>query len=488
MGKAFSQTNTEALFQSTAAAIDVDEWARYFALQTLMGIVDIYGTDNPHNIAFYQRSNDGRIVVLQNDWGYPFQTSTSASIYGKNNLFTILKLPVYNRLYQGHLLDLMNHVYNSAYLSRWAQHFTSVTGSSFDDAPSYADSRDASVRSQLAAQIPFAITSNGGKDFTVNTPSVTLEGQAWIDVHDIGLAGENNHLSVTWLDDQRWQIVVPLKANTNAINLVAYDCRGEQVALGNINVTTTVSGFPQRDYLRITELMYDPHPVTAAELAAGFSDNEDFEFIELMNTGPTNLSLLGVKFTAGVAFDFTTSTITNLAANQRVLVVSKKSAFAFRYGAGLPIAGSYSGHLDNSGELVRLVDSFGIVIQEFTYGNSGTWPVVARGQGRSLEVLNVNGDYSNPLNWQASLLDDGSPGNPATIRPAFAAVTQEGGRVHFRLQAAAHQAYTLRYADNMDNGPWQVLTTIPAGATTRSEDLIDTLPGTTQRFYRLTTP
>jgi len=100
MGKAFSLGGT-ALQQATPTVIDVDEWARYFALQTLLGVADIYGVDNPHNVAFYARPDNGRVVVLQNDWGFGFGLSTSASIYGKNNVFKILKLPGYRRLYQG---------------------------------------------------------------------------------------------------------------------------------------------------------------------------------------------------------------------------------------------------------------------------------------------------------------------------------------------------------------------------------------------------
>ncbi|HWH68456.1 MAG TPA: lamin tail domain-containing protein, partial [Candidatus Sulfotelmatobacter sp.] len=389
MGKAFGLSGA-ARQQAVAAAIDVDEWARYFALQTLVGVGDIYGVDNPHNIAFYARPDDGRVVVLQNDWGFAFGLYTGASIYGKNKVYEILSLPVYRRLYQGHLLDLMNSVYNSAYLSRWAQHFTKVTGADFSGVPGYAEARNAAVRAQLAAQIPFAITSNGGNDFTVNTPVVTLEGRGWINVHGIGLAGQTNLLGVTWLDDQRWQVQVPLAQGTNLIQLVAYDYRGAVVGQDSITVTTSLSGFSQRDYLRITEVMYHPSAPSASELAAGFTDREDFEFIELLNTGPTDVPLAGVRFTLGVTFDFTGSAVTTLAPAQRVVVVARRPAFACRYGTNCLVAGAFTGHLDNGGEMVRLVDSYGNIIQEFSYDDSGSWPSAADGEGSSLEVLNAN--------------------------------------------------------------------------------------------------
>jgi len=42
-----------------------------------------------------------------------------------------------------------------------------------------------------------------------------------------------------------------------------------------------------------------------------------------------------------------------LAPAQRVLIVKNKAAFDFRYGTNLPVAGEYSGSLNNGGELIR---------------------------------------------------------------------------------------------------------------------------------------
>jgi hypothetical protein len=239
MGKALSLSGT-ALPQAAAAAIDVDEWARYFALLMLVGVTDVYGVDNPHNMYFYARPNDGRMVALQNDWKSAFVQAATASIYGIDNVFKVLELPGCRRLFQGHLLDLIDSTYNSAYLARWAEHFSQVTGVDFSAVPGYADARGAAVRKQLAAAIPFSITSNGGTNFTVTTPAVTLEGQGWINVYAIGLAGSADLLPVVWLNDQTWQATVPLAAGSNNIQLVAYNYRGVQVGQATVAVTGIV--------------------------------------------------------------------------------------------------------------------------------------------------------------------------------------------------------------------------------------------------------
>jgi len=108
-------------------------------------------------------------------------------------------------------------------------------------------------------------------------PTATLNGRGWINVHDIRSAGQTNALPITWLDDQRWQITLPLQAGANDLLLLAFDYHGAQVGQDSITVTTTVSEFPQRDFLRITELMYHPPAPGAAEIAAGFADGDDFE-------------------------------------------------------------------------------------------------------------------------------------------------------------------------------------------------------------------
>ena len=53
------------------------------------------------------------------------------------------------------------------------------------------------------------------------------------------------------------------------------------------------------DALRITEINYNPHDPTAAERAVNpRCDNDDFEFIELVNTGAT-LDLAGMHSSTG---------------------------------------------------------------------------------------------------------------------------------------------------------------------------------------------
>lgn len=163
--------------------------------------------------------------------------------------------------------------------------------------------------------------------------------------------------------------------------------------------------------LRITELMYNPLPQNAL-------DGDEFEFIELQNTGSDTLDLSGVSFTSGIAFDFAGGPVTTLSPGGFVLVVKNRSAFESRYGQALSglIAGEYDGKLANTGENVTLADYWSGTIAEFEYGDDSGWPVAADGGGHSLVPLDSalpaepQGSLNYPGNWRASTYLHGSPG------------------------------------------------------------------------------
>lgn len=488
MGKAFSLSGA-ALQNAIAPAVDVEEWARLFAMQNLFGIGDIYGVDNPHNVAFYVRPDDGRVVALQNDWQFAFGLGTTASIYGRQNVFKMLNLPVYRRVYQGQLLDLLDAVGDSAYITRWAQHYSAATGENYTGAPGYIASRSASIRTQLAPQIPFEITSNSGNPFSVSTPSATLQGRAWINVREIRLAGQTYPLPIQWLDAIQWRVQAPLNIGENPITLIAYDYSGASVGEDSIVITSTASGFAQRDNLRITELLYHPSEPNAAEAGAGFVDKNSFEFIELMNVGSSNLSLVGVRFTAGITFDFSGSSVTNLEAGARLLLVQSRSAFEFRYGTNLPVAGEYSGQLDNAGELIQLVDSFGGIIHQFAYDDAAPWPTQADGQGPSLEIVDPGGNYGDAANWRVSAVSGGTPGRNSAVTPLFLAIRYEGAQIQMDFEAVAGRSYTVYWSENLSEGQWSTLTTVAPGISTRIETIRDEMAiQNRQRYYMLSTP
>ena len=100
---------------------------------------------------------------------------------------------------------------------------------------------------------------------------------------------------------------------------------------------------------------------------------------------------------------------TTLAPGARVLIVSNEAAFEARYSPGLNVAGHYTMRLNNDGEHLAIVDTQYGAIQDFTYNDAAPWPTTPDGQGPSLEVIDIWGDYDDPANWRASGPVGGTP-------------------------------------------------------------------------------
>ncbi len=221
-----------------------------------------------------------------------------------------------------------------------------------------------------------------------------------------------------------------------------------------LNQATFTVGNP---LLRITELHYHSAAPSAAEISAGFTDNSDFEFIELRNSGNATCPLAGVHFTQGITFDFTASPIAQLSAGQYLLLVKNRAAFEYRYGQGLPIAGEYGGKLDNAGERIELADAVGTVLLSFVFDTQSSWLLAADGAGPSLEVIDPQGDLNNPANWRASSAAGGSPGiaNPEPA-PGLQLQALEPGRIRLRFERNATMGYTVYGRASLSSGNWQV--------------------------------
>ena len=146
--------------------------------------------------------------------------------------------------------------------------------------------------------------------------------------------------------------------------------------------------------LRITEMHYHPADPTAGEVAAlpplPVPDADDFEFIEVLNTGSSAVDLDGFAFTDGIDFSFPA---VSLDPGAYAVVVQNQASFEARYGTGLPVVGEYMpDNLSNGGERVILEDSFGVAIHDFTYDDKDPWAELPDGDGPSLEVVDTEGD------------------------------------------------------------------------------------------------
>jgi hypothetical protein len=189
--------------------------------------------------------------------------------------------------------------------------------------------------------------------------------------------------------------------------------------------------------LVISEIMYNPEQPSISELnAMPELNNNDFEWIEVQNIGPTSIDLEELRFTKGIEFDFSESPTKKIEPGQRLILVANVAAFNLRYGyPSTPqfVAGTFSKNLSDSGERIKLSFGAGTPVIDFNYDDNSPWPERADGEGFSLVLISPdsNSDHNDANNWRLSSEIGGSPGKEATVveGQTFATWSAENGGV-----------------------------------------------------------
>ncbi|YCM44659.1 lamin tail domain-containing protein [Verrucomicrobiaceae bacterium 227] len=383
--------------------LDVDQFLRSFAVQILFGIGDNYSSGSSHNAMFYQRPGDGKFLYFPWDMDFAFSQGATSSITPSGDLNKLLTSPANRRAYYGHLQDIVSTSYNSGYLSPWATHYSCfLPTENLSGFISYINTRSSYALSQINNAIPqvtFGLTTGNG---STSDSTFTVEGDGWVDVREIRLAGTPGALPVTWLDTNSFRFDLPVQPGTRTYTIEAYDFEGALIGFDNITVTGNGTVAPAAaGLLVISELMYHP-------------DVEAYEFLEFLNTSELTLDLEGMTFTEGIAYTFPAVL---LPPGERIVLARDHSAFRSRYGNTPLVAGEYqapdgSNKLSDKGEQLTLLDALGSLILDFSYRDDAPWPTSADGEGYSLELINATSgiDPSDPMNWRSSRQINGTPG------------------------------------------------------------------------------
>jgi len=147
----------------------------------------------------------------------------------------------------------------------------------------------------------------------------------------------------------------------------------------------------------ISEIHYNPSP--------GQGLDEDYEFIELCNTGQTPADLSMWRIDDGVVCTIPNGTL--LLPGECLVIAADADTYAH---LDCQVLAWESGKLSNGGETLRLVDNNGFWVDCVTYNDEGVWPIEADGKGSSLVLAAVDSPNHIPTNWAASQAAGGSPG------------------------------------------------------------------------------
>ncbi len=224
-----------------------------------------------------------------------------------------------------------------------------------------------------------------------------------------------------------------------------------------LSEATYVVGNPR---VMVSELHFHPEDPSFEEMAFGYLDADEFEFIEIHNPRTTTFTLDGLRFVDGVDFDFTRSSIRRLSPGASLLLVKNRVAFEMRYGKGLPIAGEFTGNFSNSGERVALADSDNQVLIEFSYDDGE--PVFKSGDGSGYTLIAVE-DADNPNEetyWKTSEAMGGTPGQHSELysyERLVPDITVEGDRILIECSVPVTGLFGLFVTEDLRLEEWNLL-------------------------------
>lgn len=229
-----------------------------------------------------------------------------------------------------------------------------------------------------------------------------------------------------------------------------------------------------------------PGPLVINEI--NYHSADDFnpeDWIELFNTGASTIQLAGWEFRDEE--DTHSFSLPELELTPGGYLVLCRDTTAFN--AHFPQVTNRVGELDfglsGDGELVRLYDPEGILIDSLVYDDVPPWPAAADGDGPTLELLRA--DYNNalPTAWQASTAQHGTPGALNSVSGGVITdldIAWSGGAIILYWSAVPTAEIYRIYAS--DQPYFEVAGLTPVATCTGTTCTL--LPGGTYGFYRVT--
>ena len=419
MDAANTSLSGEAYTALMDSMVDVNEWSRVFAVEKIIGNGDSYGNGGGQNMYTGKPEGDRwKMLLWDIDFAFAASPASSDMYYWSDwPLQRIFTHPPFQRVYYQTLLDAVNGPLlasrsNPMLDARYNAFVANGLGPENPQAiKDYIATRRASILATITNVVaPFAVTSNGGTDFSTNRNLIILSGTAPLPVSTITING--TPWRVNWDTVTNWTLRLTLAGGSNLLAIQGLDRLGAPVAGASDTLTVNFTGAYEapQDKLVINELMY--HPVVP-----------NASYVEILNRSTANAFDLSNWRISGLDGDIPPGTI--IQPGQFLVFVKDRAVFAATYGAGIPIAGEFAGSFAKGGETIALVQpgpapDQEVLIERVTYGNSPPWPAAADGTGPSLQLIDPAQDHTRVANWAAV------PTNSPPPAPQWQYVTASG--------------------------------------------------------------
>lgn len=150
-----------------------------------------------------------------------------------------------------------------------------------------------------------------------------------------------------------------------------------------------------------------------------YKDSPDFEvkdWVELYNNSSTTVDLSEWVFKdEDDLHEFIIPNGTSIAPNSYLVLAQSLVDFQSKFPDVSPVLGDFEFGLSGGGELVRLFDDSGVLVDSVEYDDEAPWPTEADGNGPTLELQDPNLDNNLGENWDACAAPGFEHGTPATV-------------------------------------------------------------------------
>ncbi|HVR75050.1 MAG TPA: CotH kinase family protein, partial [Planctomycetota bacterium] len=244
--------------------VDVEQWLRQWAIRLNTDDWDCWGARRGKNCYLYRPNGTGlwNIIPWDMELTYgdvgafmpPALTATSNPTYG--NTFAecarFFNRPPIKRMYYGILKEMVDHQFQSSFLIPYMQKLDSiqVQNTGVGKTNGYIDQRRTRLlgvlRGVTSPTIPFQVTTNGGNPLEVDSPSVSIEGRAPVDISTIVVMANGRQLEPPFTvafgltDVLGWVAEGNLPLGKNTLELIGLNGLDEIVESITFEVTYTL--------------------------------------------------------------------------------------------------------------------------------------------------------------------------------------------------------------------------------------------------------
>jgi hypothetical protein len=186
-------------------------------------------------------------------------------------------------------------------------------------------------------------------------------------------------------------------------------------------------------------------------------ENGAGDWIELYNWGRVDLDISGWIFRDdddAHAFIIPENTI--LESDAYLVLCRDSVTFRANHPAIINHFGDFDFGLGSSGDVVRLFDVFGVLVDSVSFGSDVPWPVEPNGTGPTLELREYHLENINSDAWKSSLVMGGTPGEVNSITTANDWLTESSSEKQLKIYPNPFTTETRFKIENNGYAPVQI--------------------------------